>query len=60
MARDFKRQNKLAVISDLNVTPLIDLGFSIADHIHDHHSCYRAVQRIDLPSQNTSQTSKAS
>ena len=27
MARDFKRQNKLAVISDLNVTPLIDLAF---------------------------------
>ena len=29
MARDFKRKNKLAVISDLNVTPLIDLAFSL-------------------------------
>ena len=29
MARDFKRPNKLAVISDLNVTPLIDLAFSL-------------------------------
>ena len=29
MARDFKRANKLAVISDLNVTPLIDLAFSL-------------------------------
>jgi biopolymer transport protein ExbD len=29
MARDFKRTNKLAVISDLNVTPLIDLAFSL-------------------------------
>ena len=44
MARDFKRQNKLAVISDLNVTPLIDLAFFIADYIYDHHSSYRAVQ----------------
>ena len=25
----FQRQNKLAVISDLNVTPLIDLAFSL-------------------------------
>lgn len=29
MARDFKRQEKLDAISELNVTPLIDLAFSL-------------------------------
>jgi biopolymer transport protein ExbD len=47
MARDFKRQNKLAVISDLNVTPII---FMITTPVIEQYN------RIDLPSQNTTQT----
>ncbi|MDA0724687.1 MAG: biopolymer transporter ExbD, partial [Verrucomicrobia bacterium] len=29
MARDFKQKKKLESISDLNVTPLIDLAFAL-------------------------------
>ena len=56
MARDFKRQNKLAVISDLNVTPLIDLAFSLLIIFMITTPVIEQYNRIDLPSQNTSQT----
>ncbi len=53
MARDFKRQNKLAVISDLNVTPLIDLAFSLLIIFMITTPVIEQYNRIDLPSQNT-------
>jgi biopolymer transport protein ExbD len=56
MARDFKRQNKLAVISDLNVTPLIDLAFSLLIIFMITTPVIEQYNRIDLPSQNTTQT----
>jgi len=56
MARDFKRQNKLAVISDLNVTPLIDLAFSLLIIFMITTPVIEQYNRIDLPSQKTSQT----
>ena len=56
MARDFKRQNKLAVISDLNVTPLIDLAFSLLIIFMITTPVIEQYNRIDLPSQNTRQT----
>ncbi|MBL6826945.1 MAG: biopolymer transporter ExbD [Opitutales bacterium] len=55
MARDFKRQNKLAVISDLNVTPLIDLAFSLLIIFMITTPVIEQYNRIDLPSQNTTQ-----
>ena len=55
MARDFKRQNKLAVISDLNVTPLIDLAFSLLIIFMITTPVIEQYNRIDLPSQQTSQ-----
>ena len=55
MARDFKRQNKLAVISDLNVTPLIDLAFSLLIIFMITTPVIEQYNRIDLPSQKTNQ-----
>ena len=55
MARDFKRQNKLAVISELNVTPLIDLAFSLLIIFMITTPVIEQYNRIDLPSQKTSQ-----
>lgn len=55
MARDFKRQNKLAVISDLNVTPLIDLAFSLLIIFMITTPVIEQYNRIDLPTQKTSQ-----
>ena len=51
MARDFKRKNKLAVISDLNVTPLIDLAFSLLIIFMITTPVIEQYNRIDLPDQ---------
>ena len=51
MARDFKRANKLAVISDLNVTPLIDLAFSLLIIFMITTPVIEQYNRIDLPDQ---------
>ena len=51
MARDFKRNNKLAVISDLNVTPLIDLAFSLLIIFMITTPVIEQYNRIDLPDQ---------
>jgi len=53
MARDFKRTNKLAVISDLNVTPLIDLAFSLLIIFMITTPVIEQYNRIDLPEQPT-------
>lgn len=55
MARDFKRQHKLAAISDLNVTPLIDLAFSLLIIFMITTPVIEQYNRIDLPSQNSIQ-----
>ena len=55
MARDFKRENKLAVISDLNVTPLIDLAFSLLIIFMITTPVIEQYNRIDLPDQASSQ-----
>lgn len=52
MARDFKRPNKLAVISDLNVTPLIDLAFSLLIIFMITTPVIEQYNRIDLPNQD--------
>ena len=54
MARDFKRPNKLAVISDLNVTPLIDLAFSLLIIFMITTPVIEQYNRIDLPTQELS------
>lgn len=54
MARDFKRPNKLAVISDLNVTPLIDLAFSLLIIFMITTPVIEQYNRIDLPNQDSS------
>jgi biopolymer transport protein ExbD len=46
----------LAVISDLNVTPLIDLAFSLLIIFMITTPVIEQYNRIDLPSQNTTQT----
>ena len=53
MARDFRRKKKLAVISELNVTPLIDLAFSLLIIFMITTPVIEQYNRIDLPSQNT-------
>ena len=58
MARDFKRPNKLAVISDLNVTPLIDLAFSLLIIFMITTPVIEQYNRIDLPSQNSDNNQK--
>ena len=55
MARDFKRANKLAVISDLNVTPLIDLAFSLLIIFMITTPVIEQYNRIDLPDQTTNE-----
>ena len=55
MARDFKRANKLAVISDLNVTPLIDLAFSLLIIFMITTPVIEQYNRIDLPDQKTNE-----
>lgn len=52
MARDFKRPNKLGVISDLNVTPLIDLAFSLLIIFMITTPVIEQYNRIDLPKQD--------
>jgi biopolymer transport protein ExbD len=54
MARDFRRKNKLAVISDLNVTPLIDLAFSLLIIFMITTPVIEQYNRINLPEQNSS------
>ena len=54
MARDFKRQNKLAVISDLNVTPLIDLAFSLLIIFMITTPVIEQYNRVNLPEQSSS------
>lgn len=56
MARDFKRANKLAVISDLNVTPLIDLAFSLLIIFMITTPVIEQYNRIDLPDQASDAT----
>ena len=58
MARDFKRPNKLAVISDLNVTPLIDLAFSLLIIFMITTPVIEQYNRIDLPTQNVENNQK--
>jgi biopolymer transport protein ExbD len=58
MARDFKRPNKLAVISDLNVTPLIDLAFSLLIIFMITTPVIEQYNRIDLPNQNSDSNQK--
>jgi len=58
MARDFKRPNKLAVISDLNVTPLIDLAFSLLIIFMITTPVIEQYNRIDLPTQNLDSSQK--
>ena len=58
MARDFKRPNKLAVISDLNVTPLIDLAFSLLIIFMITTPVIEQYNRIDLPTQNSDNNQK--
>ena len=59
MARDFKRPNKLAVISDLNVTPLIDLAFSLLIIFMITTPVIEQYNRIDLPTQNSDNNQKS-
>ena len=54
MARDFRRKNKLAVISDLNVTPLIDLAFSLLIIFMITTPVIEQYNRINLPEQSSS------
>ena len=58
MARDFKRPNKLAVISDLNVTPLIDLAFSLLIIFMITTPVIEQYNRIDLPTQDLDSSQK--
>ncbi len=58
MARDFKRPNKLAVISDLNVTPLIDLAFSLLIIFMITTPVIEQYNRIDLPTQKLENNQK--
>ena len=46
----------MAVISDLNVTPLIDLAFSLLIIFMITTPVIEQYNRIDLPTQNTTQT----
>ena len=56
MAKDFKRPQKLAVISDLNMTPLIDLAFSLLIIFMITTPVIEQYNRIDLPEQPSSET----
>ena len=54
MARNFHRKNKLAVISDLNVTPLIDLAFSLLIIFMITTPVIEQYNRVNLPEQSNS------
>ena len=54
MARDFKQSKKLDCISDLNVTPLIDLAFALLIIFMITTPVIEQYNRIDLPDQSTS------
>ena len=54
MARDFKQTKKLDSISDLNVTPLIDLAFALLIIFMITTPVIEQYNRIDLPDQTTS------
>ena len=51
-ARDFKRQEQLDAISDLNVTPLIDLAFSLLIIFMITTPLMEQSIRVDLPDQS--------
>ena len=53
MARNFQRKNKLAVISDLNVTPLIDLAFSLLIIFMITTPVIEQYNRVNLPDQSS-------
>jgi len=53
MARSFHRKNKLAVISELNVTPLIDLAFSLLIIFMITTPVIEQYNRVDLPDQSS-------
>ena len=54
MARDFKQSKKLDSISELNVTPLIDLAFALLIIFMITTPVIEQYNRIDLPDQTTS------
>ena len=54
MARDFKQSKKLDSISDLNITPLIDLAFALLIIFMITTPVIEQYNRIDLPDQTTS------
>ncbi len=54
MARDFSRRNKLSVISELNVTPLIDLAFCLLIIFMITTPVIEQYNRINLPEQSSS------
>ena len=54
MARDFKQTKKLESISDLNVTPLIDLAFALLIIFMITTPVIEQYNRIELPDQSIS------
>ena len=54
MARSFTRRNKLSVISELNVTPLIDLAFSLLIIFMITTPLIEQYNRVNLPEQSSS------
>ena len=54
MARDFKQSKKLDAISDLNVTPLIDLAFALLIIFMITTPVIEQYNRIELPDQSPS------
>ena len=54
MARDFKQTKKLDCISDLNVTPLIDLAFALLIIFMITTPVIEQYNRIELPDQSIS------
>jgi len=53
MARNFHRKNKLDVISELNVTPLIDLAFSLLIIFMITTPVIEQYNRVNLPNQSS-------
>ena len=53
MARSFTRKNKLSVISELNVTPLIDLAFCLLIIFMITTPVIEQYNRVDLPDQSS-------
>ena len=54
MARSITRRNKLSVISELNVTPLIDLAFSLLIIFMITTPVIEQYNRVNLPEQSSS------